>query len=130
MRRRRTNISNPHFGRAGVYRIIRGSKRCELFVFLKNVIIFTRPKQGITPHFESVATRFTQEQLDATARTPVGPRDREKRRRRRANETRLSKREIVYNKSQYQAFLDKSMFFWRNRSIIFPLEPVVRVRLY
>jgi carboxypeptidase Q len=37
---------------------------------LRNAIIFMRPKQKITPHFEPMATRFTDEQLDEIAKIP------------------------------------------------------------
>jgi carboxypeptidase Q len=62
---------------------------------LRNAIIFTRPKQEITPHFEPMATRFTKEQLDELARIPVGPRVPEERRGRSPGRERLSRQQII-----------------------------------
>ena len=41
---------------------------------LRNAIVFMVPKQKITAHFEPMATRFTDEQLDEMAKIPIGPR--------------------------------------------------------
>lgn len=62
---------------------------------LKNAVIFTRPIQKLAPHFEPIATKFTDEQLDEMAELPVGPRVSEERNRRRDREEKLSRKEIV-----------------------------------
>ncbi len=40
---------------------------------LKNTIIFIRPEQKLSPHFEPIATKFTEEQLDEMAKIPIAP---------------------------------------------------------
>ncbi len=40
---------------------------------LKNTIIFIRPEQKLSPHFEPIATIFTEEQLDEIAKIPITP---------------------------------------------------------
>jgi len=65
---------------------------------LKNSIIFTRPIQKLSPHFEPMATEFTDEQLDEMAKIPVGPRvpeERRGRRSRRSGRERLSRQQII-----------------------------------
>jgi carboxypeptidase Q len=62
---------------------------------LRNAIVFTRPKQGISPHFEPMATRFTDEQLDEMAKIPVGPRVPEERHRGAPNEDMLPRQKII-----------------------------------
>jgi len=61
---------------------------------LQNAIVFTRPKQELTPLFEAPAKRYTEEQLDEMARIPVGPSAAEERRR-RPQEERLSQQKIL-----------------------------------
>ena len=72
---------------------------------LKNAIIFTRPIQKLSPHFEPIATKFTSEQLDnlaiftseqreEMARIPPGPREPEERPRRRSSGEPLSRHKI------------------------------------
>jgi hypothetical protein len=62
---------------------------------LQNKIIFTVPKQNITPHFDPMATKFTDEQLDEMAEIPIGPRVSKERYRRRSREDKLSRKQIV-----------------------------------
>ena len=40
---------------------------------LKSTIIFIRPEQKLSPHFEPIATIFTKEQLDEMAKIPIAP---------------------------------------------------------
>jgi carboxypeptidase Q len=62
---------------------------------LRNAIVFTRPKQELSPHFESMATRFTDEQLNEMAKIPIGPRVDEGRRGSRSREDRLPRQKII-----------------------------------
>jgi len=70
---------------------------------LQDTVIFIRPKQEITPHFEPMATRYTDEQLDEMAKIPVAPRvsvletelRRQERRRRSPSDDRLTKQQIL-----------------------------------
>ncbi len=61
---------------------------------LKDTIVFTRPKQEITPLFDPPATRYTEEQLDEMAKIPVGPSATVERGRRPQGE-RLSQQKIL-----------------------------------
>ena len=40
---------------------------------LNNAVIFTAPMRKLTPHFEPPAMKFTTEQLNEMAETPIGP---------------------------------------------------------
>jgi len=40
---------------------------------LRDAIVFVSPKQKLTPHFEPMATKFTDEQLDEMAMIPIAP---------------------------------------------------------
>jgi hypothetical protein len=62
---------------------------------LKNAIIFTQTKQKISPHFEPMAKKFTKEQLDEMAKTPIGPSISKERRRRRSRGDRLPRVKII-----------------------------------
>jgi len=61
---------------------------------LKNAIILTHPKQEIQPHFEPLGTRYTKKELDEMASVPIGPQP-EQRRRRRTENDKLSRQEII-----------------------------------
>jgi len=52
---------------------------------LKDAIIFMRPQQEITPHYEPMAKIYTKEQLDEMAKIPIGPREERRRRRSRGD---------------------------------------------
>jgi len=70
---------------------------------LRNKIVFMSPKQKIIPHFESMATKFSEEQLDEMAKIPIGPRvsvltlelQRQARRRRRPGGDKLTRQQIL-----------------------------------
>ena len=62
---------------------------------LRNAVVFTHPKQELTPHFEPMATRFTEEQLDEMAKIQIGPRVPEERRERRPTGEKLSRQQII-----------------------------------
>ena len=62
---------------------------------LRNTIIFTRPKQKLSPHFEPLATKFTDDRLDEMAKIPIGPRATEERRAQRPGRKRLSRQRII-----------------------------------
>ncbi len=62
---------------------------------LRNAIIFTRPQQEITPHFEPMAERYTKEQLDEMAKIPVGPRVSEESSSPMPREDRISRQQII-----------------------------------
>jgi carboxypeptidase Q len=40
---------------------------------LGNAIVFISPKVKLSPHFEPIATKFTEEQLDEMAKIPIAP---------------------------------------------------------
>ena len=61
---------------------------------IKGAMIFMQPKQKITPRYEPLTRRYTEAELDELARIPIGPRDRDNRRRRRAREG-LSPNQII-----------------------------------
>ena len=62
---------------------------------LRNAIIFTRPKQEITPHFEPMAERYTKEQLDEMAKIQIGSRVSVESSRPIPGEDRISRQEII-----------------------------------
>jgi len=65
---------------------------------IRDSIIFTRPIQKLSPHFEPMAYTFTDEQLDEMAKTPIGPRvpgERRGRRSRRFGGEGLSRQQII-----------------------------------
>ncbi len=62
---------------------------------LQNTIIFTRPIQKLSPHYEPLATKFTDDQLDEMAKIPIGPRATEERRAQRSGKKRLSRTQII-----------------------------------
>ena len=65
---------------------------------LRNSIVFTRPIQKLSPHFEPMAYTFTDEQLDEMAKIPIGPSVPERRRGRRSDRSggeRLSRKQIL-----------------------------------
>ncbi len=70
---------------------------------LRDAILFVSPKQKITPHFEPMATKFTDEELDEMAMIPVAPKvsemeielRRQGRRGRRTSGDRLSRQRII-----------------------------------
>jgi carboxypeptidase Q len=64
---------------------------------LKDLIIFIRPIQKVSPHFEYIPTRFTDEELDKMAQIPIpvsGSGTEERRRGRRSRGERLSREQI------------------------------------
>ena len=64
---------------------------------VKDKIIFTVPKQEIKPHFEPIATKFTEEQLDEMSKISVGSTDSEYRDRGegRRREKRFTRKDVV-----------------------------------
>ncbi len=62
---------------------------------LKDKIILTHPSHKITPHFEPMARKFTNEQLDEMARTPTGTEEREGYYRRTPRKKTLPRKQIV-----------------------------------
>ena len=61
---------------------------------IKDLIIFVEPIRKLTPHFEPMVVRYSEEELDEMSKIPVGPRASEERRRRGAREKRMSREEI------------------------------------
>jgi hypothetical protein len=61
---------------------------------LKGLIVFVRPIRKLTPHFEPMVVRYTDEELDEMAKIPIGPRASEERRERRSRGERLSREQI------------------------------------
>jgi len=61
---------------------------------LKDVIVFMKPKQNITPHFEPMATRYSKEELDEWAAYKIGPEE-PRRRRDRDRKGRLPRQQII-----------------------------------
>lgn len=61
---------------------------------LQDAIIFMRPQQEITPHYEPMAKIYTKEQLDEMAKIPIGPRT-ERRRRRRSRGDGLTVTQVI-----------------------------------
>jgi carboxypeptidase Q len=62
---------------------------------LKNTIVFTMPEQKVSPHFDHIADRFTDEQLDKMAEIPVGPRVAARPRRRRDDGDKLTSNQKI-----------------------------------
>ena len=70
---------------------------------LQNAILFMRPKVKLSPNFEPMATKFTEEQLDEMAKIPIAPKvsvlELEMRRQQRSGrspgENRLTSRQII-----------------------------------
>jgi len=61
---------------------------------LRDLIVFVQPIRKLTPHYDPMAVKYTEEELDEMSKIPIGPRVSEKRRRRRSREGRLSREEI------------------------------------
>ena len=63
---------------------------------LQNAVVFMHPKQPLAPHFDPIATTFTEEQLDEMSRIKIAPEDADERRSRRdrSRPERLSRQEI------------------------------------
>jgi len=62
---------------------------------LKDRIIFIKPVQKISPHFEALPVTWTKERLDEREKIPIGPRSKERRRRYRSREDRQLRQKII-----------------------------------
>ncbi len=62
---------------------------------LINKIVFTTPELSVSPHFDHIADRFTEEQLDEMAKIHIGPGDSGARRGRIDDENRLTNNEKI-----------------------------------
>ncbi len=63
---------------------------------IKGKIVFVRPKQKITPHFEPMTRRYTEEELDEMAKIPIGPPVTRERRRRTEGLSREQKFDMLF----------------------------------
>ena len=55
----------------------------------------TMPEQKVSPQFDHIADRFTEEQLDEMAKIPIGPRVSAEPRRRRDDEDNLTSNQKI-----------------------------------
>ncbi len=62
---------------------------------LKGTIVLTMPEQKVSPQFDHIADRFTEEQLDEMAKIPIGPRVSAEPRRRRDDEDNLTSNQKI-----------------------------------
>jgi len=62
---------------------------------LKDRIIFIKPIQEISPHFEALPVTWTKERLDEREKIPIGPRTPERRRRYRSREDRQLRQKMI-----------------------------------
>ena len=63
---------------------------------LRDRIVFIRPAQEISPHFEANPVTWTEERLDEMEKIPIGPRISEERRRRGPNELKKQMIDFVF----------------------------------
>ncbi len=63
---------------------------------IKGKIVFVRPQQIITPHFEPMTRRYTEEELDEMAKIPIGPPVARERRRRTEGLSREQKFDMLF----------------------------------
>ena len=62
---------------------------------LKNAIVFTKPKQEISPHFEGLIESYSDAELDERAKIRIGQKEERQRRRRTHPEDELTRQQII-----------------------------------